>query len=118
MALDTYIVTLPDGSQGDLMSFYESIMDESIQPTDAGYVLSDGSLIPTNGEAIWNPDEETLIALMTQYLLISELIEEDVVDLGDDTPPTTDFTPRKFEPMTILLLGAVGYMVYMEYAKK
>mgnify|MGYP003137749451 CR=1 FL=1 len=68
MALANYIVTLPDGSQGTLDVFYDSILSGDIDITDAGYVLSDGTTIATNGEPYWGVTEDDLISLMSPYL--------------------------------------------------
>ena len=68
MALANYIVTLPDGSEGSLDVFYDSILSGDIEVTDAGYVLSDGTTVPTNGEPYWGVTEDDLIGLMSPYL--------------------------------------------------
>ena len=69
--LSSYMITLPDGSEGSLMDFYTAIMDGSIDATDEGYVLSSGEIIPTNGHSIYGPTEDELIALMSSYLIQS-----------------------------------------------
>ena len=66
--LSTYTVSLPNGSQGTLLDFYTAIMDGSVETSDAGYILPDGALLPTKGEAIYGPSEDELIALMFPYL--------------------------------------------------
>ena len=68
MALANYIVTLPDGSTGGLDVFYDSILSGDIEVTDAGYVLSDGTTLPTQGEPYLGVTEEDLISLMSPYL--------------------------------------------------
>lgn len=68
MALANYIVTLPDGSTGSLDVFYDSILSGDIEVTDAGYVLSDGTTLPTQGEPYLGVTEEDLISLMSPYL--------------------------------------------------
>ena len=66
--LSTYTVNLPNGSQGSLLDFYTAIMDGSVETSDAGYILPDGAVLPTKGEAIYGPSEDELIALMFPYL--------------------------------------------------
>lgn len=44
-------------------------MDGSVETSDAGYILPDGALLPTKGEAIYGPSEDELIALMYPYLV-------------------------------------------------
>ena len=68
MALANYLVTLPDGSEGTLDVFYDSILSGEIDITDAGYVLPDGTTIPTNGEPYWGVTEDDLVSLMSPYL--------------------------------------------------
>ena len=117
--LDSYIVTLPDGSQGNLLDFYNGIMDESIQATDAGYVLSDGSLVPTNGEAMWNPDADVLVALMSPYLSDGGQSRsgddddsyEDSADYGDDydSPPHVSSSDNLWRFVGI---AAIAYIIF------
>jgi hypothetical protein len=123
--LDSYIVTLPDGSQGALSDFYAGIMDESITATDAGYILSDGTLVQTNGEAMWNPDADVLISLMSPYLEGVEIVEDsgasDSAESADDEDYENDVITNK-KPfyktpvgMGMIVLGA--YVVYDKYIK-
>ena len=95
--LSTYTVSLPNGSQGTLLDFYTAIMDGSVETSDAGYILPDGALLPTKGEAIYGPSEDELIALMFPYLQQEpspmrnipkaerEVVEE---ELTEDAPTT------------------------------
>mgnify|MGYP005820928507 CR=1 FL=1 len=66
--LSTYTVSLPNGSQGSVMDFYTAIMDGSVEATDEGYILPDGSVLPTEGEAIYGPTEDELLALLSPYI--------------------------------------------------
>ena len=66
--LATYTVELPNGSSGTLMDFYTAIMDGSVEASDGGYILPDGSVLPTKGEAIYGPSEDELLALMSPYV--------------------------------------------------
>jgi hypothetical protein len=94
--LSTYTVNLPNGSQGSLLDFYTAVMDGSVETSDAGYILPDGSVLPTKGEAIYGPSEDELIALMYPYLyqepsptrdVPKEQRDEIVDDLSTDSPP-------------------------------
>lgn len=114
--LDGYIVTLPDGSQGSLMTFYEGIMDESITADDAGYILSDGTLLPTNGEAMWNPDADTLVALMMPYLgkedgSVSAMSEDRHDDGDDDSIPAQPFNWKWVG------VAALAYIAWKEFGQ-
>ena len=68
MSLSNYIVTLPDGSEGGLDDFYNAIQASEIDITDDGYILSDGTLLATDGEPYWGVTEDDLIILMGPYL--------------------------------------------------
>ena len=89
-------------------------MDESITATDSGYVLSDGSLLPTNGEAMWNPDADVLVTLMMPYLGKDDgsvsAIAEDRLDYDDDV--TT-------QPFNWKWVGvaALVYIAYKEFGQ-
>jgi len=119
--LEGYEVTLPDGSVGSLADFYAGIMDESIQATDAGYVLSDGTLVPTQGEAMWNPDADVLIALMSQSINVEQ---------GDDTPEIVEgaglaphdanyWIKKIFIDNSVLFAGGVAaYFLHKKDTKK
>tara|TARA_R100001244_G_scaffold18708_1_gene19549 strand:- start:697 stop:1065 length:369 start_codon:yes stop_codon:yes gene_type:complete len=119
--LEGYIVTLPDGSQGSLMAFYEGIMDESITATDAGYVLSDGTLLPTNGEAMWNPDADVLITLMSPYLsdgTESSSGDDGALDEDADSDGSGGQDPYGMQQLgmiRIFAIGVVGYLIYKEF---
>ena len=119
--LDT-IITLPDGSQGTLNDFYDGIMDESIKTTDAGYVLSDGTVLSTNGEPMWNPSAEYLYQLMSPYIegatpreiSAEEVLNNEDVDLyrqdgGEDFEPKKPFYKK---PIGVVAIGFLAYMIY------
>lgn len=117
--LDT-IITLPDGSQGTLNDFYNGIMDESIQVTDSGFVLSDGSLIKTNGQPMWNPSAEYLTQLMSAYIgdgkdrvtttsVGSTDSNEDVDTIGEVFPPKKPFYKK---PIGVIAIGVLAYLIY------
>jgi len=119
--LDT-IVILPDGSQGTLNDFYDGIMDESIKTTDAGYVLSDGTVLSTNGEPMWNPSAEYLYQLMSPYIegatpreiSAEEVLNNEDVDLyrqdgGEDFEPKKPFYKK---PIGVVAIGFLAYMIY------
>jgi hypothetical protein len=110
--LESYIVTLPDGSQGTLGAFYEGIMDESIQATDAGYVLSDGTLLPTNGEAMWNPDADVLITLMSPYLSndggsVRDSATDDVITEDDSEIVSLEQPTNLWKVVGVALIGYI-----------
>ena len=115
--LDTIII-LPDGSQGTLNDFYDGIMDESIKTTDAGYVLSDGTVLSTNGEPMWNPSAEYLYQLMSPYIegaTPREISAEEVLNTDDVDVIGGDFEPQKpfyKKPIGLISIGFLAYMIY------
>jgi hypothetical protein len=67
--LQNYVVSLPNGSEGTLYDFYLAVMDNSIEVNDKGYILSDGTLVPTSQEPLFGANEEEMLALMSQYII-------------------------------------------------
>ena len=67
--IQNVIIELPDGTQGDLMTFYEATMSGEIGVSDDGFVLPDGSILPTNGEPLWDASEEEMMILMEDYII-------------------------------------------------
>lgn len=120
--LDTIII-LPDGSSGTLSDFYDGIMDESIKTTDAGYVLSDGTVLSTVGEPMWNPSADYLYQLMSPYIdggkgtgraatNVDSTESNEDVDLvvgGEDFQPKKPFYKK---PIGMIAIGFLAYMIY------
>tara|TARA_R110002020_G_scaffold25831_3_gene83585 strand:+ start:93 stop:452 length:360 start_codon:yes stop_codon:yes gene_type:complete len=116
--LESYIVQLPDGSEGNLLDFYNGIMDESITATDEGYILSDGSIVPTNGEAMWNPDADVLIALMSPYIVgdSGESDNDDIaLDEDTDNDDSSDSEGNDKGMIKYVIMLGVGYLLYKEF---
>jgi hypothetical protein len=113
--LEGYIVTLPDGSVGSLADFYSGIMDESIQATDAGYVLSDGTLLPTQGEAMWNPDADVLVALMSPYLSGADEQTSGVDDGEEVYVGDVGYYPPKENKWKWVGIAVLAYLAYKEF---
>jgi hypothetical protein len=122
VSLSNYIVTLPDGSEGGLDDFYYAIQASEIEITDDGYVLSDGTLLPTNGEPYWGVTEEDLITLMRDYLTkvdssVSEVSSgggsrSQVVDTGDGDDPTTSSSDSGNANLyKIVVVGLLLYII-------
>ena len=122
MSLSNYIVTLPDGSEGGLDDFYYAIQASEIEITDDGYVLSDGTLLPTNGEPYWGVTEEDLITLMRDYLTkvdssVSEVSSgggsrSQVVNTDDGDDPTTSSSDSGNANLyKILVVGLLLYII-------
>ena len=117
MIEDIYI-ELPDGSVGSLMAFYEGIMDSSISAEDEGYVLSDGTVLPTPTIAMYNPSADELMALMSAYIVDGSSEDSNVgsdrdshdgdEDGEDDIPPVT---PKKDNTFMWLAIIAISYIV-------
>tara|TARA_R110001599_G_scaffold310354_1_gene517452 strand:+ start:337 stop:714 length:378 start_codon:yes stop_codon:yes gene_type:complete len=108
--LSTYTVNLPNGSQGTLLDFYTAIMDGGVEATDAGYILPDGSILPTKGEAIYYPSDDELLALMSPYLSQEpspsrDIPQEQRDEIEDEL--TQDLPKKKANPKLIKILGFV-----------
>lgn len=122
MALSNYIVTLPDGSEGGLDDFYNAIQASEVDITDDGYVLSDGTLLPTNGEPYWGVTEEDLIILMGPYLtdvgsIVSEVgtggesrSQGGITDDGNDSI-TTSSSGGNANLYKIVVIGLLVYII-------
>jgi len=110
MAMQDYLVTLPDGSEGTLELFYQSILDNSITITDGGYVLEDGTLLETNGEPAMGMTEEELLVILAPY--ISEISYDEEEDLKDAPEEEVLVEPVKDNKVLLyLVLGLIAYMV-------
>lgn len=122
MALSNYIVTLPDGSEGGLDDFYYAIQASEIEITDNGYVLSDGTLLPTDGEPYWGVTEEDLIILMGPYLSdagsnVQEVStggesrsQSGITDDGDDST-TTSSDSGNANLYKVVVVGLLLYII-------
>jgi hypothetical protein len=111
MAMQDYLVTLPDGSEGTLELFYQSILDNSITITDEGYVLEDGTLLETNGEPAMGMTEEELLVILAPY--ISEISYDEAGD-GLDYVPEEEVLVEPVKDNKVflyLVLGLIAYMV-------
>tara|TARA_R110000824_G_scaffold400215_2_gene607264 strand:- start:855 stop:1187 length:333 start_codon:yes stop_codon:yes gene_type:complete len=107
MALQNYLVTLPNGLEGGLDVFYDSIVTGLITPSDAGYVLEDGSILPTNGEPYMGVTEEDLLILLGDY--ITPMGTTVVVD---DSDVVIKDEPESNNKMLMLLVaGLIGYIL-------
>ena len=123
--LEGYIVTLADGSEGTLMDFYNGIVDNSIDVTDSGFVLSDGSLVQTNGVPYYPPSAEDLIVLMSPYLSTDGEVSDSQVsesainqdELEDGAGEEVTSTNGSNKTMKTLLTIGVGYLLYTEFIK-
>ena len=113
--LSTYTVYLPDGSQGTLLDFYTAIMDGSVETSDAGYILPDGAVLPTKGEAIYGPSEDELIALMYPYLYQEPSPTRDIPkdEREEVEEEYTEDVPKKSSKNTAFLKVAAVIVVLM-----
>lgn len=100
---DIYI-ELPDGSQGDLLTFYDAINSGEVGVSDDGFVLSDGSILETNGEPLYGVSEDELVILMEDYIV------------SDSNEPISEYSNFVVEPPknngSLLKLAAVGLLIY------
>ena len=99
--IQNVIIELPDGTQGDLMTFYEATMSGEIGVSDDGFVLPDGSILPTNGEPLWDASEEEMMILMEDYI-IQDKKSFDGYNFDSDK-----------EDKSYLKLIAIGLLIYI-----
>ena len=97
-------IELPDGSQGDLLTFYDAINSGEVDVSDDGFVLSDGSVLATNGVPLYGASEDELVILMEDYII------------SDSSEPIYDYSYFAVDPPksngSLLKLAAVGLLVY------
>jgi hypothetical protein len=111
MAMQDYLVTLPNGLEGTLELFYEGILSNNIGITDEGYILEDGSLLETNGEPAMGMTEEELLIVLAPY--ISEISYDEEEDYDDSPEEEEDIveTAKDNKVILYLALGLIAYMV-------
>ena len=100
--IQNIIIELPDGSQGDLMTFYEATMSGEIGISDDGFILPDGSVLPTNGEPLWDASEEEMMILMEDYI-----IQDNRSFSGQN------FDGKQIEQGSFVKLAAIGLLIYL-----
>jgi len=112
MAMQDYLVTLPDGSEGTLELFYQGILSNAITITDGGYILEDGSLLETNGEPAMGMVEEELLVILAPYISEISYDDDGEEDLYDDEEDEVLVEPAKSNKVLLLLVvGLVGYIL-------
>ena len=85
-------------------------MDGSVETSDAGYILPDGSVLPTKGEPIYGPSEDELISLMFPYLNqepspTRDVSKEQREEIEEDL--STDIPPKKKSNTTLKVIGLI-----------
>ena len=116
--LEQIIVEFPtaDGvSEGSLWSFYEAIGAGGIEISDGGYIWSDGTLIPTNGEPYMDVTFNDLYILMGAYITQDiEYGDDMVIDETDTTDGSGDGSGDDQNNNTSLIkLAAIGLLIYV-----
>jgi hypothetical protein len=112
--LEQIIVEFPtaDGvSEGSLWSFYEAIGAGGIEISDDGYIWSDGTLIPTNGEPYMDVSPNDL------YILMGDYITQDIEGGGDIVIDENDITDGSGDDQnnntSLIKLAAIGLLIYV-----
>lgn len=113
--LEGIIIQLPDGTTMTLADFNANVNSGVVDVSDAGFILPDGSILPTNGEPLFGAYPEEMIALMQPYIVQDGVrdgdtpdpyAEEEVEIEGAGAPP-----PRKIEWVNIAVLGIIIYLI-------
>lgn len=113
--LEQIIIGIPyaDGIvEGSLWSFYEAIGAGGIQISDDGYIWTDGTLIPTNGEPYMDVSPNDL------YILMGDYITQDIAGANPDiTPDEEIYTDGSGEDENnnkpLIKLAAIGLLIYV-----
>jgi hypothetical protein len=107
--LELIILQLPlsDGSvqEGSLWEFYQSINNGETNLSDDGYTLSDGSLVPTNGQPYVGVEPEDLYNQMSAYIV------EDGNIIVEDSPIEPASKMDNDSLMKLALLGLIIYVI-------
>ena len=124
--LQNYVVSLPNGSQGTLYDFYLAVMDNSIEVSDNGYILEDGTLVPTSQEPLFGANEDEMLALMGQYIIDENAtVDEENISEGENNIENKEMLedePRQQQEVetgivvsqaaiTIFIFGAMIYFL-------
>lgn len=109
--LQNYLISLPNGSEGTLYDFYLGVMDNSIEVTDAGYVLSDGTLVPTNQEPLFGASEEEMVALMSPYIIDEDENIEEIED-DEEVKEMIEDSPKQIEEVGTGLVLSQAVIVF------
>ena len=125
--LEGIVIQLPDGTTMTLADFNANVNSGMVDISDAGWILPDGSIIPTNGEPLFGAYPDEMIALMQPYI-----IEAGARSLRDgDTPDPVLGDPEEAElyqggdsyseglsKMRTISYAILGLIVYLVVVKK
>ena len=103
-------VRLPNGSVGSLLSFYESTMSGDVEVSDEGFILSDGTVIPTNGEPLYGASEEEMEILMEDYIIRNSRDIPNEIDNTKKLKPKVSTMSGNYTKLLIIVLGA--YLIF------
>ena len=126
--LEGIIIQLPDGTTMTLAEFNANVNSGMIDVSDAGFVLPDGSILPTIGEPLFGAYPDEMIALMQPYIV--EAGARSARDGGSDDPVLGD--PEEAElnqgeadsyseglsKMRTISYAILGLIVYLVVVKK
>lgn len=116
--LEGIVIQLPDGTTMTLADFNANVNSGMVDVSDAGFILPDGSILPTNGEPLFGAYPDEMIALMQPYIVQSgarsardgdtpdPYAEEEVEIQGAGAPP-----PRRIKWVNIAVLGIIIYLI-------
>ena len=126
--LEGIIIQLPDGTTMTLAEFNANVNSGMVDVSDAGFILPDGSILPTNGEPLFGAYPDEMIALMQPYIV--EADARSARDGGTDDPVLGD--PEEAElnqgeadsyseglsKMRTISYAILGLIVYLVVVKK
>jgi len=113
--LEGIIIQLPDGTTMTLAEFNANVNSGVVDVSDAGFILPDGSILPTNGEPLFGAYPDEMIALMQPYIVQDGVrdgdtpdpyAEEEVEIEALSAPP-----PRKIKWERIAIVGIIIYLI-------
>ena len=110
--LEGIIIQLPDGTTMTLSEFNDNVNSGVIDVSDAGWILPDGSVLPTKGEPLFGAYPEEMIALMQPYIVrdgdYDATANGEPADV-DGAPPPRDW----WETMRFDRIAIVGIIIYL-----
>ena len=116
--LEGIVIQLPDGTTMTLADFNANVNSGMVDVSDAGFILPDGSILPTNGEPLFGAYPDEMIALMQPYIV--EAGARSARD-GDTPDPSAEeeveiegdayYPPRKIKWERIAIVGIVLYLI-------
>lgn len=111
--LEGVIIQLPDGTTMTLADFNANVNSGIVDVSDSGFILPDGTILPTNGEPLFGAYPEEMIALMQPYIVDNNSVpyangEPVEINSSDYTEQGVPTTFKIFEGL--ILIGLIAYI--------